>query len=93
MIFEWDSTKAARSLRKHDVSFHEAATVFADPLAYTFDDPNHSEVEERSLTFGMSAGGRLLVIIHTSRGETIRIISAREMTRNEWRIYEENEGC
>jgi hypothetical protein len=89
MRIEWDSAKAASNLRKHGVSFEEASSVFYDPLAVTGADPDHSEGEERLVTFGMSPAGQLLVVSHTERGETIRIISARIATRTERRIYEE----
>lgn len=88
--FEWDETKAATNLRKHRVSFEEAASVFADPLAYTFDDPDHSVGENRLLTFGLSQLGRLLVVAHAERGRAIRIISARRATRHERGIYEQS---
>jgi len=77
MRFEWDPKKAATNLRKHGVSFDEAATVFQDDLSLTGDDPNHSVSEERFITFGVSSAGRLLVVAHTERGDRIRILSAR----------------
>ena len=89
MDIEWDSAKAASNLRKHGVSFEEASSVFYDPLAVTGADPEHSEGEERLITFGMSPAGKLLVVSHTERGEAIRIISARMATRTERGIYEE----
>ena len=89
MEFEWDPDKAARNLTKHRVAFAEAATVFGDPLAITFFDPGHSDDEDRYLTFGYSAEGRLLVVSHTDRGNCNRIISARVATRRERKIYEE----
>ncbi len=89
MEFEWDTAKAARNLSKHGVAFSEAATVFGDPLAVTFLDLEHSHEEDRFLTFGHSAQGRLLVVSHTERDETTRIIGARPATRNEKRLYEE----
>lgn len=89
MVFEWDPTKAAANLKKHGVSFEEAATVFDDPLAGTYDDPDHSEQERRFLTFGYSQQGRAIVVAHCDRGETVRIIGARRMTRRERRQYEE----
>ena len=89
MHFEWDSAKAAKNLRKHGVSFEEASSVFYDPLELTGADPDHSESEERLVTFGMSSAGRLLVVSHTEHGEALRIISARTATRNERHIYEE----
>jgi uncharacterized protein len=87
--FEWDPDKAAGNLAKHGVSFQEAASVFGDPLAITYYDPDHSDHEDRYLTFGHSAGGRLLVISHTDRGEGTRIISVRPMTRRERQKYEQ----
>ena len=89
MIFEWDPQKAAKNLKKHGVAFQEAATVFGDPLAVTFADPDHSEDEERYLTFGLSLQRRLIVVSYTQRGEQTRIISARLMDREERVIYEE----
>ena len=89
MDFEWDSKKAQANQQTHGVSFHEAATVFGDPLAITFAVPDHSLDEERYLTFGMSSYRLLLVISHTDRMGRIRIISARPMTRQEKIIYEE----
>ena len=89
MEFEWDPDKATRNLAKHGVEFAEAATVFGDPLAVTFYDPDHSDDEDRFLTFGHSIAGRLLVISHTGRGDTSRIISVRVAMRRERKIYEE----
>jgi len=90
MEYAWDPEKAEANRRKHGVSFHEAATVFGDPLAITFLDPDHSVDEYRYLTFGLSKVDRLLVVSHADRSDTIRIISARIMTRQERRIYEED---
>lgn len=89
MEFEWDERKAATNLKKHGVSFHEAGTVFGDPMAITFHDPEHSEDEHRFLTFGLSRSNHLLVVAHTSRSDKVRIISARVMTKRERKIYEE----
>ena len=89
MEFEWDLEKATKNERKHNLSFHEGATVFGDPFAITFPDPDHSVDEERFLTFGLSRLNRLVVISHTQRAGKTRIISARLMTRRERRIYEE----
>ena len=89
MRFEWDPEKAELNREKHRVTFEEATTVFGDPLALTFDDPDHSAGEQRFLTFGTAATGKALVVSHTDRGDTIRIISAREMTRRERRTYEQ----
>ncbi len=89
MIFEWDNKKAIENLRKHGIAFDEAATIFADPLAITYHDPEHSMEEDRYLTFGHSSQGRLLVVSHTDRDDRIRPISAREMTRKEKSDYEQ----
>ena len=89
MEFEQDPKKSASNERKHDVTFQEASTVFGDRLAMTFVDPDHSNNEQRYLTFGLSKYNRLLVVAHTDRGEKSRIISARLMDRKERRIYEE----
>jgi uncharacterized protein len=87
--FEWDPGKATQNRRKHRVSFHEAATVFGDPLAVTFHDPDHSISEERFITIGMSRAGLVLIVAHSDRGENIRIISARKTTLRERKHYEE----
>lgn len=87
--FEWDETKALGNLAKHGVSFEEAASVFGDPLALTFAYPDHSVGEKRWLPFGVAHSGRPLVVAHTERGRTIRIISARKATRLERGIYEQ----
>ncbi len=89
MEFEWDDEKAARNLAKHGVSFHDAATVFGDPLAITYYDPDHSEDEDRFLTFGHISDGHLFVVSHTNREDRIRIISARRATRRERKSYEQ----
>ena len=87
--FEWDPKKAARNFRKHRVSFNEAATVFGDSLGTTVPDPDHSLAEDRYITVGMSSCGRFVIVAHTERGERIRIISARELSRAERKAYEE----
>ena len=89
MKYEWDRAKAAENFAKHGVSFEEAATVFRDPLSQTGRDPDHSLDEERFVVFGVSTRGRLLVVAHAERGDTIRIISARPATPGERKIYEE----
>ncbi|MEB4591983.1 BrnT family toxin [Candidatus Thiothrix sp. Deng01] len=90
MNFEWDWKKAQSNLGKHGVSFEEATTVFDDPMALTFDDPDHSTGEQRLLTFGSSEMDNLLLVSHTELDEgTIRIISARTMTRHERKIYQD----
>ena len=90
MRFEWNGRKAAANTRKHDVSFDEAASVFFDSLSTTGNDPDHSFGERRFVTFGVSSAGRLLVISHVEDGDVIRIITAREATRVERKIYEED---
>lgn len=89
MRFEWNPSKAKKNVYKHGVSFEEAASVFYDALAVTGADPDHSMGEERTITFGVSSSGRLLVVAHSQRGDAIRIISARVTTRHERKIYEE----
>ncbi len=88
MRFEWDPGKAASNLTKHRVSFDEAVTVFYDPLAATFDDPDHSVDERRLITVGYSAHGRLIIVSHIERGGGIRLISARCATRRERNRHE-----
>lgn len=88
MRFEWDPKKSKRNLKKHDVSFEEAVTVFYDPMSATFDDPDHSIGEYRYITIGLSSRDRLLVIAHAERGESIRIISARPATTRERKRHE-----
>ncbi len=90
MEFEWDPPKAAANVRKHGVTFDEAATVFLDELAASGTDPDHSVGESRYITFGASSLGRLLAVSHTHRSGAIGIISARGVTRAERKIYEEN---
>lgn len=89
MKFEWDPAKATANLRKHRLSFDEAATVFLDPLAVSGPDPDHSVGENRYVTFGMSSLGRSIVVAHTHRPGSIRIISARRADRWERKMYEE----
>ena len=86
--FEWDDEKAVDNLTKHGVSFSEASTVFADPLSRTILDPLHSEKEERLVILGQSGLQHTLVVVHTYRGEVIKIISARIATSSERRDYE-----
>ena len=88
LTFRWDGSKAATNVRKHGVSFEEAATVFGDPLSLTIADTLHSEGEDRFVTMGQSAAGRLLAVVHTERGDAVRIIGARLATRRERRAYE-----
>ena len=88
MIYEWDPAKAAANLRRHKVSFAEAASVFLDPLALTFSDPDPSDEEDREITIGLSSRQRTLFVSHCERGDRIRIISARKATRKERAQYE-----
>lgn len=90
MEYEWDKRKANTNQQKHGVSFGEAATVFGDPLAITFADPDHSLWEDRYITFGQSRLGRHLVVAHAEVRDRTRIISARLMTKHERKIYEED---
>ena len=90
MEFVWNHKKAETNLKKHGVSFQEAATVFGDILSITYNDPDHSINEHRMLTFGLSRTERLLIVSHIEENETIRIISARFMTKKERQIYEED---
>lgn len=90
--FEWDAEKNRVNLQKHGLSFEEAATVFGDPLSDTFDDPNHSFDEHRFLTIGTSGAGRLLIVSHTDREDSVRLISAREVTRDERKSYAQGNG-
>lgn len=89
MEFEWDSNKAIANLRKHGVSFNEAATVFGDPLSITFPDPDHSINESRFITIGLSTTNKIIILSHTDRDSRIRIINARKATRKEQKFYEE----
>ncbi|NJL63263.1 MAG: BrnT family toxin [Methylacidiphilales bacterium] len=89
MEFEWNPDKAESNYKKHGVSFEEAATVFNDSLSVTFPDPDHSIGESRYVIMGISGFGQLLIVAHTDRDETIRIISARIATRSERRFYEQ----
>ena len=91
MEFSWDPAKAAHNSSKHSVSFLEAGTTFNDPFAVTYDDPDHSDREDRFVTYGLSGQNRLLMVSHTLRGEQTRIISARPATRRERVLYEDTE--
>jgi uncharacterized DUF497 family protein len=86
MDYEWDAEKARANRRKHGIDFADAVTVFSDPLALTI--PDDYPDEERFVTLGMDALGRLLVVVYTWRGERIRVISARQATRPERTQYE-----
>ena len=89
MDFEWDDAKAEANERKHGVSFSEAMTIFGDPLSLTGHDPKHAGDEDRFLTMGTSVDGRLIVVSHTDRGDSVRMISARLASRRERKDYED----
>ena len=88
MRFEWERKKATSNERKHGVSFDEAVTLFYDPLAATFDDPDHSRGERRFISVGHSARGRLLTVCHTEIRGAVRIITARPATPHERKRHE-----
>ena len=88
MEFEWDRLKAEQNRKKHGVSFDDAVTVFYDPFAATFDDPDHSSGEHRFITIGYSSHDRLLVVVHAERQRNIRIISARPANARERKNHE-----
>ena len=90
MSFEWDESKAQSNQQKHRVSFPEAATVFADPLAAIFPDEENSSDEVREIIVGNSDRSRLIIVSFTERGENIRIISARVATPSERKRHEDN---
>ena len=91
MKFTWDPRKADSNLRKHGIAFDEAITVFSDPLAYIFDDEEHSEDEHREIIIGYSTLTRLLLVCFVEReADTIRLVSARRATKAETKDYEKN---
>jgi uncharacterized protein len=87
--FEWDNPKAAANLKKHQVSFEEAKSIFYDEYAVQFFDEEHSADEERFIMLSMSSGAKLLIVCHCERedGATVRIISARKATKRESAFY------
>ena len=91
MVFAWDPAKAASNRRKHGTGFPEAATVLYDPFAMTFPDDSIAD-ETRFVSIGRSNANRVLVVVHTDRGNVIRLISARRATRSERKFYEENQS-
>jgi len=93
VVYEWDAKKAKRNRRKHRISFEDAATVFLDPLALTFPDPDHSIDEEREITIGRSSRQQIVFVSHSRREDRVRIISARKTTRGERKQYEEGIGA
>jgi len=88
--FIWDKNKAKLNLVKHNLSFEEAATVFADPLAFVFDDVEHTRAEQRALIIGHTSKNKVIIVPFTERDQHIRIISARKATKKEKQDYEEN---
>ena len=90
LAFAWDAKKAAANLHKHRIGFAEASTVFADPLSVTIPDRSHEDEEDRFVIIGMSRSRRLLVVVHTVRGERLRLITARPATTHEKYQYEES---
>jgi hypothetical protein len=86
--FEWHTEKALKNIKRHNVTFEEASTAFKDPLSLTIDDPHHSDDEQRYVLIGKSYKNRILIVIHTERGNNIRIISARRATKKERAYYE-----
>lgn len=92
MRYEWDPAKGAANLRKHGVSFTEAASIFLDPMAVTFYDADHSDNEDRETTIGLSVERRVLFVSHCTRGDGIRIISARRATTRERTQYAKRFG-
>jgi len=92
VTFEWDAREASANLKKHHVAVEDATTVFLDPLAITFADPDHSFHEQREITIGYTMKKHLVFVSHGERGKLIRIISARPATRTERRQYEEGIG-
>ena len=92
LTFEWDQHKAQENFRRHAVSFEESSTIFGDLMSLTIEDPAHSIDEDRFVTIGLSILDRILVVVHTERGDNIRIISARHATARERRVYGEGTG-
>jgi len=89
MLFEWDPDKDRSNQAKHDVSFDEASGVFGDPFALTIDDTAHSGEERRFVTIGYSYRQRVVIVVHADRDDAVRLISAREATQAERRLYEQ----
>ena len=92
VTFEWDARKAAANLKKHGLTFEDGSSVFFDPLAITYPDPDHSLEERREVTVGYTMKNEMVFISHCERGERMRIISVRPATRSEQRQYEEGIG-
>jgi len=88
LTFEWDPRKERSNLAKHGVGFEQASTIFGDRSSLTIPDPEHSQTEERYITISRAFTDKLLVVVHTERGNNIRLISARRASRRERRFYE-----
>jgi len=88
--FEWDRRKSVLNIKKHGVSFEDAATAFGDPLSVTIHDPKHSDDEDRFLLLGETKDKKFVVVAHTDRKDTIRLINARPATRQEREDYEKS---
>jgi uncharacterized protein len=88
-LFEWDKTKAQTNVRKHKVTFEEGVSIFMDPMLITFQDEEYVEIEERFISIGRSERGRVLLVVHTDRGDAIRLISCRKATAAERKTYEQ----
>ena len=89
LVFEWDPEKARENEQNHEVLFAEASEIFEDDHSSSVRDPDHSLEEDRYLIFGVSKGGKYLVVSYTERGDRVRLISARPMTPRERRAYEQ----
>lgn len=90
LLFEWDMQKSQNNVQKHGITFDEASTVFSDTFSLTIHDPLHSDKEERFIIIGVSQKNRILTVVHTERGDNVRLISARKSTKNEREFYENN---
>jgi uncharacterized DUF497 family protein len=88
-VFEWDEVKAQHNARRHRITFEEAVSIFSDPYLVTFSDEGHSDVEDRFISIGRSDRGRILLVVHTDRGDAIRLISCRKVTAAERTTYEQ----
>ncbi len=88
--FEWHTEKALKNIKRHNVTFEEASTAFSDTFSLSIDDPLHSDDEQRYILIGKSYKNRILIAIHTEKGNNIRIISARKATKKERIFYESN---
>jgi len=87
MGFEWDNNKAEINASKHNVTFFDSVTVFADPYLLIADDTKHSQTEKREQAIGEAESGKILVVVFTRRANSIRIISARPANKKERKLY------